>query len=153
MSNMKIDCNGINLSLLQPGQYQLLINRLPTIPFFCQNIQMPNVNYGFATQATPFHDLALTGDKLTFGDLVVSVLVDENLSTYSEIYNWIKNLSNLDNILDDVSDAHIQVGPKTFHFKDLFPVDISGFNLASNLSDVPAITFTASFKYTLFDLK
>ena len=64
---------------------------------------MPGLDLGVATQATYLTDIPRAGEKLTFGDLTLTFLVDEDLSNYLEIQNWMRGLGfpeSLDQIYD-----------------------------------------------------
>ena len=41
---------------------------------------------------TPLSDIPVPGDKLSYGDLVIRFLVQENMSNYLELYNWLVGL-------------------------------------------------------------
>ena len=49
------------------------------------------MNLGQADQYTPFVQVAVAGDHITYGDFNITFIVDENLKNYMEMYNWIKN--------------------------------------------------------------
>ena len=52
---------------------------------------------GTALQPTPFSDIPIEGEKLTFDQLNISFLVDEDLQNYQEIYSWLLSMGFPDN--------------------------------------------------------
>lgn len=156
MSDLNIDCNGYTISLLQPSKYQITFERFPNTFFFCNEVIMPDLDYGTAMAATRTHDLKLPGDKIEFSSLTAKILVDAKLFTYETMSNWLRSMSNLgiDEGTPERTDiAFVNVGGRTFQFNDIYPVRIGSFVLASDLQEAPAITFTAVFNFTTFDFR
>ena len=82
-----------NLNYLSPVNFDLVINKLPKTRYFCVGATLPNVNFSEASLDTK---LAITsyvpGDKITFDPLNVRFIVDEDMTNYKEIFNWIMSL-------------------------------------------------------------
>ena len=152
MAIQTINCDGITLSLLAPGAYELVFGRIPTCNFMCQSVLTPTVSFGRAKAAFSKHDVFLTGEKLNFGDLTASILVDSNLQQYTEMYKWMHDLSVLNNPIDAASTCTLIAGDKTFSFEGVFPVEMTGIPFTSILTDVPPITFQVTFSHIKFDL-
>jgi len=76
-----------------PTKFKFNIIKLPKVEYFCTQVNLPGVsisdNY---TQPTPFRDIPLPGEKLTYEPLTVTFLVDENLENYQEIHGWLRDL-------------------------------------------------------------
>ena len=74
-------------------KFKFNISKLPKVEYFCTGINLPGVsladNY---TQPTPFRDIPLPGEKLSYENLVMTFLVDENLENYQEIHGWLRGL-------------------------------------------------------------
>jgi hypothetical protein len=75
-----------------PIQFRFKISKLPEVEFFIQTANIPSMSLGEATVATPLRDYPIPGDKVNFGSLDISFLVDENLNNYKELHDWIKGL-------------------------------------------------------------
>ena len=75
-----------------PVQFRFKCTKLPQVEFFCQKANIPAIRLGLAEQKTPLKDIPIPGDKITFSDLQISFLVDENLNNYKEIHDWILGL-------------------------------------------------------------
>ncbi len=72
-----------------PTQFKFSILKLPKVEYFCTAVNIPGVELGTSSQATPLKDIPIPGDKLTYGALEMSFLVDENLENYREIHGWL----------------------------------------------------------------
>jgi hypothetical protein len=66
---------------------------MPTVQYFCQEVNLPGVSMGQAPINTPMLDIYAPGNKLTYNDLTVSFTVDEGLVGWKEIYNWFRAMA------------------------------------------------------------
>ena len=80
------------LDYTSPTQFRFLINQLPKVQYFTVSANVPGITLGDATYATPLKDIPLPGEKLTYDDLNITFIVDENLENYIEIHNWLAAL-------------------------------------------------------------
>jgi hypothetical protein len=72
-----------------PTQFRFMINQLPKVQFFTTAANIPDISLGEAVIPTPYKDIPIMGDKLTFGNLDVSFIVDEYLENYISIHDWL----------------------------------------------------------------
>ena len=82
----------IIMDYASPIQFRFKCTKLPLVEFFCQTANVPSISLGEATVTTPLYDYPIPGDKVTYGSLDVSFLVDENLNNYKELHDWILGL-------------------------------------------------------------
>ena len=75
-----------------PTQFKFSILKLPKVEFFCTAVNLPGITLGSDRQVGPLKDIPVPGDKLTYNDLTMSFLVDENLENYREIHGWLTGL-------------------------------------------------------------
>jgi len=75
-----------------PTQFKFNIIKLPKVEYFCTAINVPGISLNFQEQRTPLKDIPVPGEKLTYQDLDVTFLVDENLENYQELHNWLTGL-------------------------------------------------------------
>jgi hypothetical protein len=80
------------LDYASPTQFKFSIIKLPKVEYFCTAINVPGVNLNYVEQQTPLKDIPYPGEKLKYGDLLVTFLVDENLENYREIHGWLVGL-------------------------------------------------------------
>ena len=76
-----------------PTKFKFSIIKLPKVEYFCTQVNLPGIsisdNY---SQPTPFRDIPLPGEKLSYEPLAVTFIVDENLENYQEIHGWLRGL-------------------------------------------------------------
>jgi hypothetical protein len=149
-------------------QFQLI--KYPKVSFFCQSATIPGITLSVATQATRYNYVPHPGDEINFQDLNVQFIVDENMSNYITLHNWVRKLGHpysSEDIselpgedLDDktYSDAVLFILDSNFKkkfkivFKDLFPYSLGEMRFQSTSTDVNYFTVDASFKYTIYDI-
>ena len=80
------------LDYTSPTQFRFLINQLPKVQYFTVSANVPGITLGDATYATPLKDIPLPGEKLTYDDLNITFIVDENLENYIEMHTWLTGI-------------------------------------------------------------
>ena len=75
-----------------PTQFKFQLAKLPKVEYFTTACNIPGISLGTTLQPTPLADIPLPGDTLSFGDLEITFLVDENLENYREIHGWMTGL-------------------------------------------------------------
>ena len=168
-----IDTQPTNPSFLSPLGFRLQIKRTPNVNYFVQSVELPSVSLGDVNVDTPFTRIPFPGTRLTFGNLQVTFKVDENMSNYLEIYNWMMGLGFPDNFeqYKSLAGAGTMSGDGVFsdiqllvlssamqpiqeiNFQDCFPVDISSLSFDSTSVDVSYLTATVTFANRRFTVK
>ena len=72
-----------------PTKFKLSINKLPKVEFFTTQANIPGINLGESIFPTPFKAIPVQGDDLTFDNLEISFIVDEQLENYRELHQWL----------------------------------------------------------------
>jgi len=72
-----------------PTQFRFKIAKLPKVEFFVQTANLPGISLGNVDVETTLNTIPFPGDEVSFSDLAISFLVDENLNNYKEIHDWI----------------------------------------------------------------
>ena len=80
------------LDYSSPTQFRFLINQLPKVQYFTTEANIPGIALGDIELATPLKNIPLMGDKLTYEDLNITFIVDENLENYQEIHGWLRGI-------------------------------------------------------------
>ena len=75
-----------------PIQFRFKITKLPLVEFTIQTANIPSVTLDEVQQPTRLKPIALPGSTLSFGNLELSFLVDENLNNYKELHDWLIGL-------------------------------------------------------------
>ena len=169
-----------NRNFLSPLGFKFALKRSPSVAFFCNQANIPELTLGIAEQPTPFKDIPIPGDKIQFGDLQLRFLVDENLDNFMEIQNWIRGLGYPENMdeFQDLTEQSVLGGSFGFSrsgdniysdgtlqilsnnlvpsfqvvFSDLFPYSLSTVQFDATDTDVEYFTADVSFKYTVYSL-
>jgi len=98
-----------------PTQFKFTITKLPKVEYFCTAANVPGISIPSPTQPTPLADIPLPGDTISFEDLSVTFLVDENLENYREIHGWMYGIG--------FPISRTQFGALVDAGKDRFPTD------------------------------
>ena len=80
------------LDYASPTQFKFGIHQLPKVEFFTLSANVPGISAGVVTRATPFKDIPLLGDKLTYDNLSITFQIDEYLENYISLHNWMKGI-------------------------------------------------------------
>lgn len=162
-------------NLLSPLGFKLIVERLPNVSFFVQNIPIPGISMSTVRQTTPFTDVNRPGDKVIFEPLNVTFLVDETLYDLIEIFNWITSAARSENFQQFkqlsqvtgnelpkgsslVSDGSIAIMTNNFNpnvelkFKDMFPTQLSPPSLDTTVSGETTLTASVVFAYTTYQI-
>ena len=100
MSNNPCSLNQVsNRNLLSIGGFQLVINKCPKVDFLCNKANIPGISLGTAVHTTYLRNIPVPGDKISYEDLRVDFLVEENLENYNQIYDLITNTSKEQTII------------------------------------------------------
>ena len=83
-----IDRQPTKLDYASPTQFRFGINQLPKVEFFTVAATVPSITMGDAIFPTPFKDIPVMGDKITYENLSISFIVDEYLENYISLHEW-----------------------------------------------------------------
>lgn len=86
---MSLERQPTTLDYASPTQFRLVINQLPKTEFFVTACNLPGISLGETNFPTPLKPIPIQGDELTFENLTMSFLVDENLENYKELHDWL----------------------------------------------------------------
>ena len=154
-----------NVNYLYQTFFRFSIQGFDKFNYFCQAVTLPGFGPGDAvSQATRFSNLKIPTTKVTFDNLDVTFLVDEDMANWREIQNWMKTIylvkdhnSILPSFKDHTSDANLvllnsAMNPKLqVRFRNLLPVSLSGFEFDSSVTDISPFTATITFAYDYYE--
>ena len=166
-----------NRNFLSPIGFRFTLAKEPKVSFFSNYARIPEIVLGTAIQPSYLKDVDVPGDKLQYGDFALRFLVDEDLSNYMEIQNWIRgmgfpesleeiykfqnsnpNMDPNDKSIDLLSDGTLNVLTSTQNtnfkvkFEGLFPVSISDLTFDATDTDIDYLTAEVIFKYTIYKI-
>ena len=81
-----------NRNFLSPVGFKFTLAKYPKVDFFSNSARIPELSLGTAIEPSYLKDIDIPGEKLTYGDLTIRFLVDENMENYVSVYNWLKGL-------------------------------------------------------------
>ena len=158
-----------NINYLQPTAFKLVIDRkkFGNLEYFAQAVNHPSVSVAAADLQYKRVNLHMAGDKLTFGELTATIILDENLSAYIEMYDWMKRLveqpnqarllqasdefpTAVDITVSVLSSKNNQA--KQIRYIDCIPTDLGDINFEATTQDVQYLTFPISFRFSYFEL-
>ena len=82
--------NPINTDLLQAHKFQMIFDRMPNVTYFCQTASLPGISLTEVQRFTPFIDVFHPGEKAIYDAFNVQFLINEDMSTWLEMHNWIR---------------------------------------------------------------
>jgi hypothetical protein len=167
-----------NINPLSPTGFRLSISKLPDLTFFCQEANLPEIQLPSIQMPTPLSTIGIPGEIISYGDLMIQFLVDENLANYKGVFNWLIGLGFPENYLqyqaltqqdplvegnrfggmvNNYSDGVLEIlgsqntTSQTILFRDLHPISLSSLPFTANVTDVNYLIGTATFRYTYYD--
>ena len=87
-----IDRTPSKFDYASPIQFRFKISKLPLVEFTIQTANIPGISLDEVQQPTRLKSIALPGSTLSFANLDISFLVDENLNNYKELHDWLIGL-------------------------------------------------------------
>jgi hypothetical protein len=165
---------------IKPTTFTFVIDRFPTTTFLIQDVSIPAISFGRATQETPFQDVHYPGEKIRYDDLEVEFVLDQNLQNYIEIHSWMRSLSMTGSrepyaemIKRRSTTIHHHSGSRLpeettnavltalnankqtsfqFLFKDVFPIAMSRIDFSTQSDDMEFMKCNVTFSYNSFDV-
>ena len=164
-----------NKNFLSPIGFLFILDKAQKVSFLCQKAEIPTLTLGDVQIPTRGLVPIPVEGNMRYSDFTIEFIVDENLENYMQIHNWMRALGtpqelkerklwrdqHQDSPTQDprFSDATLQVlnnnNVANFDvvFKDLFPSDLSTLSFDVTGSDNDYFTATATFKYTLYEIR
>ena len=146
--------------------------------YFCQSVSVPGISLSEIPITNPFVDIYAPGEKAIYDLINVTFIVDEQLTGWKEIHDWIramtfpesyeeyKQLASLNKIAGgkatkqpQYSDGSITLYSSSnkpyfrFKFYDCFPTTLSTFVMSSQDTPDTILTADATFRYNYFDIE
>ena len=163
-----------NRNFLSPVGFNFSLAKEPKVSFFCTSARIPEISLGVAKQPSYLKDIDVPGEKLTYGDLTLRFLVDEDMSNYMAIHNWLTGLGfpettqdfkdfiidedGIQELQEQFSDGSLNILNSNYRvnaivkFKDLFPVALTSLEFDTKATDIQYFTAEATFKYTVYNI-
>ena len=163
-----------NRNFLSGVGFKFNLAKFPKVDFFSNSARIPELNLELTSQPSYLKTIDVPGERLTYGDLTLRFLVDENMENYISVYTWLKGLgfpestkefkdltTDRDGIRDPKEafcDGTLRILNSNYRevaqvkFKDLFPTSLTSLDFDATNTDVQYFTAEATFKYTIYNL-
>lgn len=161
-----------NKNFLSPLGFKFTLGRAPTLNYNVQSVVIPGIQLGEIEIPTPFVRMP-TSDGVTFSPLQVTFRVNEDLSDYLEIHDWMiglgapvsfdqyKALQNaaLGSQSTLSSDITVMIMNSSMRsnikvlFHDAFPTSLGDLEFNTTDTDVSYIECTATFRYLRYEIE
>jgi len=163
-----------NRNFLSPVGFKFTLAKYPKISFFSNSARIPELSLGTAIQPSYLKDIDVPGEKLTYGDLTIRFLVDENMKNYMAVHNWLKGIgfpetpqqfkdqtTDEDGLRDEkevFSDGSLHILNSNFQdvaivkFNDLFPVALTSLEFDATETDINYFTAEVVMRYTVYSI-
>jgi hypothetical protein len=150
---------------LSPLEFKVIIHRMPNVEFFTQRTSIPSISANPVIQPTRFNPLYQTPDTLTYSNLDISFIIDENMKNYMEVHKWLTSITFPQNheqyptnTADRFSDISIIImnskkNPNIIAtYKNCFPISLSEVTLDTTQTDVTYPEASMTIQYDYFEI-
>ena len=158
-----------NLNYLQPSGFRILINRenYPNLEYFAQSVSHPSMELNPVEAPFKRLNLAFAGDKIQHNPVSIVFMMDEDMTAYIEMYQWMERLVNnpqsgpvslttsseiptFNDIIVSVLSSHNN-SIRTIKYKNCIPISLGDVEFTA-VSDGQYITFPGTFRFDYFEV-
>ena len=159
-------------NLLYANQFKFNTTRIPILTEYATTVNIPSIEFISAELATSYGvNIPTATGKYIFEDLTVGFLVDEEMESWREIYEWLIRLGPLndesmkggDHEMYNDCELSTTVGELTvmnsaykpkykFEFYNMFPISLTGFSFTTNATDAVPLQSSATFRYSYYEV-
>lgn len=160
----------VNKSFLSNNKFDFVLDRIPNFTFVVQSVNLPSLALQSTTVNTPFVQLSIPGNQLSFGQMTLSFIIDENMQSWYEIYDWMFQLGNPTSLdkrgrllgepgtnTNITSDGTLFIKTNSnnpnwkVNFVDMYPNDLGDITFSTTESQ-EFLTSTVTFNYTYYQV-
>ena len=153
------------ISTLGQNYFRFEISRLPTVEYYIQEANLPNLILEAQDQPTTLGiPVKRPIGAYRFENLTLSFLVDEKMTNWLEIYRWMRHLGNIDTDTNNnelpfeswQSKGYLYLTKGTYNdnlkviFHEVFPVALSGLKFMTDSPATAVQKATVTFAYTYY---
>jgi len=154
-----------NQNIIQKAHFRFNCLRIPNVTYFAQKAIIPSMELNVVQQSTNFNPIALSGGKITQAPFILTFLIDEEWSTWTEMRKWVEQCSNYDSFSEYQKVAEHQNDDATLlllvnenqpnlkvTFQGLFPTRLGAIELDTRSPIAEFLVCSAHFTYTTFNI-
>jgi hypothetical protein len=147
--------------LFKTGNFRIQLKDQTNLEFFVQETTVPGVTVGTIDIGYGSMKDVRPGDSLEFNPLTLTVICDEDLQAYKDVYTYILKMThnpvtNVIQVDPEVFDAYLLLTTNKnnithrLHFHDMWIESISDLQLQTVSPDENNISFTVGLKYVYY---
>ena len=167
-----------NRNFLSTVKFRFTLNRSPKVAFLTNSVNVPGIELGVAVQPSYTNNIPVPGDMMQFDDFTIRFLVDEDLTNYMEIQNWMRGLGFPESLqqiyewqstnekfeapqnsdMNLYSDGTLLLNTSNENvnyqviFRRMFPYRLSELNFDATNTDEEYFTAEVSFKCMMYNI-
>ena len=163
-----------NRNFLSPIGFRFTLAKYPKVAYFAQSANIPQITLGIQQQPTPYRALPLEG-FMTYEPLTLQFLVDEDMTNYMIMHNWIRALGTPDDTVerrdfrsrmvalfgnDDLyADGTLTVLNSNFkmnfnvQFEDLIPTGLNALEFNATIDGTEYAMAQVTFNYLRYEIQ
>ena len=88
--------SGSGLDYADPTKFKFQTTKLPRVEFNCIQANIPGISLTEIQQPTRLLNIKIPGNDLSFENLSITFIVDEDLTNYRSVHDWMAGLSQMD---------------------------------------------------------
>jgi chromosome condensin MukBEF ATPase and DNA-binding subunit MukB len=137
------------------------------LEYFCQSVNHPGATLSpVELPSRRITSVPLAGDKITFSEVSFQIILDEDMTSYREMYDWMIRITNdgqvsagetmtkaptYADITLSVLSSHNNT-TKKIRYKDCVPTSLGTIDFQSTTGATSILTFDASFRFAQFEI-
>jgi len=148
---------------LTPVGFKLELELFRGVDFFCQRANLPGIDMPSTEVPTRFRNYPIIpGGGVSYDDLSLTFLVDEELINYKSIHDWItKNgvANEHSDVEEQYSNAQLHILTSNFNtnhiidYERIFPISLTPLEFDAGVEDPEYFTAQVVFKYTKYTFR
>ncbi len=152
-----------NRNFLAPVGFKLNLELFDGVDFFCQRANLPEINMPFTEVPTRFRNFPIApGGGVSYGDLNLTFIIDEDLKNYTSIHNWIRKNGGAEghNSTElEYSKGQLMIVTSNYNaaffidYENLFPISLSPIDFDATVQDIEYFTAQVVFKFTNYTIR
>ena len=167
-----------NLNFLSPIGFRFQLQRAPNVEYFCQSVTLPTLSINEVPQTSPFVNIPRPGDKVTYGEFAIRFRIDEDMTNYLEIHDWVTALGHPDDLSqfksltpmspekrteafldDEYSDGSIIVLSSNYNanirisLQNMFPLSLAPLTFDTTITEINYLEADCTFAYRKFEIE
>jgi len=162
-----------NINYLTPTGFSVTVSRefYPHLQYFAQSITHPSITTGGAGVGFSRTDIRLVADKIQFGEVTFDLIMDEDMESYKEMYDWQLRMVNSNHrpqsarfsgqfgdnpVPTSYQDIRLRILTSSLNpnreiiYRNAFPISLGDIQMNS-ASDGEYITYPVTFSFDYFD--